>query len=119
MSNDSKFIDEALSDIDDLVDNEDSVIIIKLNEQQIEMAAKLQNVLRLSKNVFFNTLANYGAYYCSKDDFDEAEFPSTMEGSPIDFSVSTESETELEKHPEYMNEHITVFGLIKMSQSLL
>lgn len=52
MSNDSKFINEALSDIDDLVDNEDSVIRIKLNEQQIEMAAKLQNVLRLSKNVF-------------------------------------------------------------------
>ncbi|WOG28877.1 hypothetical protein [Endozoicomonas sp. 8E] len=119
MSNNSKFVDEALSDIDDLFDNDESIIKIKLTEQQIEMAKKLQAALHLSKDVFFNTLANYGAYSCSKDDFDENEFPSSMEGVEIDFNVSTESETELEKHPEYMNELITVFGLIKMSQSLL
>ncbi len=119
MSKDNKFINEALSDIEDATDHEESTLEIVLDEELIEAAKNLQKVLGLSKDVFFNVLSNYGAYCCSKNDFDEDEFPQDRSGTTISFSISTESETALEKHNKFSNELITVFGLIKMSQKLL
>lgn len=119
MSKDNKFVEEALSDIDKVADSEDSALKIELDDELVQSAKKLQKALHLSKDVFFNVVASYGAYCCSKSDFDESELPKGISGKIIIFNVSVESETVLEEHSKYSKELITVFGLIKMSKKLL
>lgn len=119
MSKDNKFINEALSDIDEAIDHENTPMAIELDAELMESAKDLQKVLGLSKDVFFNALASYGAYCCTKNDFDEKEFPKEITGTKISFELSTQSETKLEELASLNNSLIIVFGLIQMSNRLL